>query len=112
MNASAIPHPAVGVSERSISQSAVPWLSLAGLAASVAIASGIYWDISWHETIGRDTVWTPAHLLTQFGAIVGGPASVFVIFRTRFPRDAAARKSSGNVVGFRAPLGVFILAWG
>ncbi len=112
MNASAIPHPAVGVSERSISQSAVPWLSLAGLAASVAIASGIYWDISWHETIGRDTFWTPAHLLTQFGAIVGGLASVFVIFRTTFAGDAAARKSSVNVLGFRAPLGVFILAWG
>src|SRR5260370_74065 len=112
MNASAIPHPAVGVSERSISQSAVPWLSLAGLAASVAIASGIYWDISRHETIGRDSFWTPAHLLTQFGAIVGGVASVFVIFRTTFAGDAASRQASVSVLGFRAPLGAFILAWG
>src|SRR5260370_13514145 len=104
MNASAIPHPAVGVSERSISQSAVPWLSLAGLAASVAIASGIYWDISWHETIGRDTFWTPAHLLTQFAAIGFGLASVFVLFPTPFAGDAASRDSSVDALGFRSPL--------
>jgi hypothetical protein len=78
----------------------------------VAIAAGIYWDISWHETIGRDTFWTPAHLLTQLGAVIGGMASAFVIFRTTWGSDAAARRSSVNVLGFRAPLGAFILAWG
>jgi hypothetical protein len=113
MNASAMTTPTVGISERSASRAtATPWLSLAGLAASAAIATGIYWDISWHETIGRDTFWTPAHLLTQLGAIIGGLASAFVIFRTTWGNDAAARRSSVNVLGFRAPLGAFILAWG
>lgn len=113
MNASAITQPSVGVSEKAVSAALkVPWLSLAGLAASVAIATGIYWDISWHETIGRDTFWTPAHLLTQLGAVIGGLASAFVIFRTTFGSDATARQSSVNVLGFRAPLGAFILAWG
>jgi hypothetical protein len=113
MNASAITQPSVAVSQRSVSQALkVPWLSLAGLAASVAIATGIYWDISWHETIGRDTFWTPAHLLTQLGAVIGGLASSFVIFRTTLGKDATARQSSVNVLGFRAPLGAFILAWG
>jgi len=113
MNASAMTTPSVGISERSVSRAAaIPWLSLAGLAASVAIATGIYWDISWHETIGRDTFWTPAHLLTQLGAVIGGIASAFVIFRTTWGNDAAARRSSVNVLGFRAPLGAFILAWG
>lgn len=90
----------------------VPWLSWAGLTASVAIASGVYWDISWHEAIGRDSFWTPAHLLIQFGAVVAGLASAWLIFRTTFLRDAAARQSSVNVLGFRGPLGAFILAWG
>jgi len=91
---------------------AVPWLSWAGLIASAAIATGVYWDISWHETIGRDSFWTPAHLLIQFGAIVAGLASASVIFRTTFSGDVEAKQSSVNVLGFRGPLGAFILAWG
>jgi hypothetical protein len=89
-----------------------PWLAWAGLIASAAIASGVYWDISWHETIGRDSFWTPAHLLIQFGAVVAGLASSFVIFKTTFAGDAASRQSSVGVLGFLGPLGAFILAWG
>jgi hypothetical protein len=113
MNAPSIAQPAIGVSEKSISRvAATPWLSWAGLVASVCISSGIYWDISWHETIGRDTFWTPAHLLTQFGAIVAGLAASWVIFGTTLAGSAQSRQSSVNVLGFRAPLGAFILAWG
>ena len=35
----------------------------------VAISSdmiGAYWDVAWHQTIGRDTFWTPAHLAIRF----------------------------------------------
>jgi hypothetical protein len=90
----------------------VPWLSWAGLIASVCIASGVYWDISWHESIGRDSFWTPAHLLIQLGAVVAGLVSSLVIFGTTLRGDAAARKASVNVLGFRGPLGAFVLAWG
>src|SRR5215472_11629516 len=103
----------LGVSAKVISKRAtVPWLSIAGLVASAAISSGIFWDISWHETIGRDTFWTPAHLLTQFGAVLAGLASSWVIFGTTLAGSAESKKSSVNVLGFRAPLGAFILAWG
>jgi hypothetical protein len=113
MNAPSIAQPAIAVTEKSISKvAATPWLSWAGLVASVCISSGIYWDISWHETIGRDTFWTPAHLLTQFGAIVAGLAASWVIFGTTLAGSAQSRQSSVNVLGFRAPLGAFILAWG
>jgi len=95
-----------------VRSSTIPWLSVAGLAASAAIALGVYWDISWHETIGRDSFWTPAHLLIQFGAVVAGLASSWVIFRTTFGSDFVARGCSVNVLGFRGPLGAFILAWG
>jgi hypothetical protein len=113
MNTTAIGAPSIGVSARAVSRaSTTPWLSWAGLAASAAIASGVYWDISWHESIGRDSFWTPAHLLIQFGAIVAGLASSLIIFGTTLRRDAAARQTSVNVLGFRGPLGAFILAWG
>ena len=91
---------------------AVPWLVWANVIASVCIATGLYWDISWHETIGRDSFWTPAHLLIQFGALLGAFGSAWVIMRTTFGGDSDARANSVNVLGFRAPLGAFIAAWG
>jgi hypothetical protein len=90
----------------------VPWLVWANVIASVCIATGLYWDISWHETIGRDSFWTPAHLLIQFGALLAAFGSAWVIMRTTFGGDAEARRESVNVLGFRAPLGAFIAAWG
>lgn len=107
-----IPVARQAVSAASTASTAIPWLSWAGLAASAAIATGVYWDISWHETIGRDSFWTPAHLLIQFGAVVAGLASSWVIFKTSLDRQSPVRQVSVNVLGFRAPLGAFILAWG
>jgi hypothetical protein len=91
---------------------AVPWLVWANVIASMCISTGLYWDISWHETIGRDSFWTPAHLLIQFGAVLGAFGSAWVIMRTTFGGDSEARANSVNVLGFRAPLGAFISAWG
>ena len=99
----------------SISQSktdGIPWLVWANVIASVCIATGLYWDISWHETIGRDSFWTPAHLLIQFGALLGALSAAWVIMRSTFGGDIEARRQSVNVLGFRAPLGAFIAAWG
>lgn len=90
----------------------IPWLVWANVIASVCIATGLYWDISWHETIGRDSFWTPAHLLIQFGALLGAFGSAWVIMRTTFGGDSETRRNSVNVLGFRAPLGAFIAAWG
>ena len=90
----------------------VPWLVWANVVASVCIATGLYWDISWHETIGRDSFWTPAHLLIQFGALLGAFGSAWVIMSTTFGGNPDARRDSVNVLGFRAPLGAFISAWG
>jgi len=90
----------------------IPGLVWANAIASVAIATGLYWDISWHETIGRDSFWTPAHLLIQFGAIMGAALSGLVILRTTFGGDAEARRNSVKVLGFYGPLGAFLAAWG
>jgi hypothetical protein len=90
----------------------IPWYIWASTTAAACIMSGIYWDISWHESIGRDTFWTPAHLLIQFGAVLAGFYSAYLIFSTTFARNPEARVTSVNVLGFRGPLGAFICAWG
>ncbi len=90
----------------------IPWLVWANVIASVCIATGLYWDISWHETIGRDSFWTPAHLVIQFGALLAAFGSAWVIMQTTFGGDTEARRNSVSVLGFRGPLGAFIAAWG
>jgi len=91
---------------------AVGWYIWSCVLASACIKVGLYWDISWHMTIGRDTFWTPAHLLIQFGAVLAGLSSAFVIFRATFHRDAAVREGAVKVLGFSGPLGAFLSAWG
>ena len=90
----------------------IPWHVWANVAAVTCAMAGIQWDISWHRSIGRDSFWTPAHLLIQFGAVLGAFGSAWVIMRTTFGGDTGERRNSVNVLGFRAPLGAFIAAWG
>ena len=56
----------------SIRVSAVPWYVWSAAMAVTSTTVGLYWDISWHVGIGRDTFWTPAHLAIQFGALLTG----------------------------------------
>ena len=84
----------------------------------VAVTSdmiGGYWDVAWHQTIGRDTFWTPAHLAIQLCGVLGGLTSGFLILSTTFRHSPAAlqrRAASVKIWGFRGPLGAFIAAWG
>ena len=45
----------------------VHWSVYAVLFASTSVLVGVLWDISWHQTIGRDSFWTPAHLAIYLG---------------------------------------------
>ena len=98
---------------RSLSRvTAVPWFVWTGIVAVSSIAFGLYWDISWHMTIGRDTFWTPAHLLIQFGGVLAAITCSWLIFSTTFAHDSTSRESSVRIWGFRGPLGAFLTAWG
>jgi hypothetical protein len=88
------------------------WLVWTSVAALTCVLVGSYWDISWHMTIGRDSFWTPAHLLIQAGGIIGGAGGAALIFATTFRRDAPLRDASIRVLGFRGPLGAFLSTWG
>ena len=36
------------------------------------------WDISWHESIGRDTFWTAPPFFIHFGGILAGAAAAYL----------------------------------
>jgi hypothetical protein len=80
--------------------------------AALCVMIGVYWDISWHMSIGRDSFWTPAHLLIQAGGLIAGLTSGYVALRTTFGRDVAAHDASVSFWGFRAPLGAWVCIWG
>ena len=91
---------------------AVPWYVWSLFGAVVSVVIGGYWDISWHMSIGRDTFWTPAHMLIQFCGILAGFTCAYLIFSCTLGRDAELASASVSVWRFRGPLGAFIAAWG
>jgi hypothetical protein len=90
----------------------IPWPLWVGAAAITSIVFGLYWDISWHMTIGRDTFWTPAHLAIQFGALLAALSCGYLILHTTLAGDPATRDASVRVWGLRGPFGAFLAAWG
>jgi hypothetical protein len=93
-------------------RSGTPWFVWASLVSVTCIVVGLYSDISWHLTVGRDTFWTPAHVLIQLGGIIGGASGCVLIFSTTLDRRSALRDRSIGVWGFRGPFGAFLAAWG
>lgn len=92
--------------------SGVPWYIWVGVAAVTSSTIGGAWDVSWHRTIGRDTFWTPAHMLIYLCGVLAGIVGIYLVARCTFGRDAEMRASSVSVLGLRAPLGVFLAGWG
>jgi len=88
------------------------WHARAVVFAAACVMVGVYWDISWHMSIGRDTFWTPAHLLIQAGGLIAGTTSGYVALRNTFRGTPEERAASVNFWGFRAPLGAWVCVWG
>ena len=90
----------------------VPWYCTAVVFAATCILVGIVWDISWHETIGRDTFWTPAHICIHLGGSLGGLVCGWLVLKTTFYGTDAERGAAVRVWGFRGPLGAWVTIWG
>ena len=85
----------------------IPWFVWTSIASGTCILAGVYWDISWHMSIGRDSFWTPAHLLIQAGGLIAGLSSGYVALNTTFRGTAAEKAATVSFWGFRAPLGAW-----
>jgi hypothetical protein len=90
----------------------VPWYLWCGVLAITSASIGGAWDVSWHRSIGRDTFWTPAHMAIQACGVIAAIICGYLIMVNTFGRSAESKAASVNVLGFRAPLGAFIAAWG
>ncbi len=90
----------------------VPWYLWCGVAAVTSASIGGNWDVAWHRSIGRDSFWTPAHMAIYACGVLAAIICGYLIFATTFGRSQSMRAVSVNVLGFRAPLGAFLAAWG
>jgi hypothetical protein len=88
------------------------WHAYAVVFAAAMVIVGLLWDISWHMSIGRDTFWTPAHLLIQGGGLIAGLGSGYLALHTTFRGTAAEKESAVSFWGFRAPLGAWVCVLG
>ena len=91
---------------------AIPWYIWCLVVATCSAVTGGVWDISWHKSIGRDSFWTPAHLLIYLCGVLAGGASAWLILRATFVKNGELHGASVRVWGFRGPLGAFLCAWG
>ncbi|MCS7026745.1 MAG: hypothetical protein NZV14_18250 [Bryobacteraceae bacterium] len=109
----------VPVAEADVARAAVAlrqdrpsWYVWSFLASTICAVLGVSWDISWHMSIGRDTFWSPPHLLIYTSGLLAGLTAAWVILGATFQRDTSPRLSSVRIWGFQGPLGAFVAAWG
>jgi hypothetical protein len=104
--------PAAAQAHAATRTTAIPWYVWCCVAAVTSSAVGGVWDISWHKSIGRDTFWTPAHMLIYLCGVLAGIACGYLILSTTLQKDSPLHDVSISMWGFRGPLGAFICAWG
>lgn len=93
-------------------RASVPWFVYAVLFASTSVIVGVLWDISWHQTIGRDTFWTPAHLAIYLGGVVSGLTCGWLALQLTFAGTTEQRGQTVRFWGFHAPFGAWVCIWG
>jgi hypothetical protein len=91
---------------------AIPWHVWCLAAAVASDAFGGYWDISWHISIGRDTFWTPPHMMVYMAGILSGLSCGYAILTTTFGPSRELKDRSVAIWGFQGPLGCFVATWG
>ena len=98
--------------EASILPASIPWHLAIAVCGACCIPLGALWDISWHMSIGRDTFWTPAHIVIYLGGVVPGITCGWLALRATFFGSATERGAAVNFWGARAPLGAWCCIWG
>jgi hypothetical protein len=92
---------------------AAGWHVYAVLFASGSVILGVLWDISWHQSIGRDTLWSPPHLAIYLGGVVAGIACGWHVLHTSFAASPAERAATVSFWKyFRGSLGAWMCIWG
>jgi hypothetical protein len=91
----------------------IPWYLWCSALAVLSVEIGGQWDLSWHESIGRDTFWTPPHIAIYLcGVLAGIVCGYLILYTTMIRRPPELMNRSVQVLGFSAPIGAFLAAWG
>ena len=77
--------------------------------ASFCSVVGLYWDVSWHVSVGRDSFFTYPHAVIYLGGVSAGIAGAWLFARSTF---GAGRSEGVTVWGMRGPVGGFAIGWG
>lgn len=95
-----------------VKAAALPWFCYVIVLGAACIPIGALWDISWHSTIGRDSFWTPAHLMIYLGGTLPGMTCGWLVLKTSFWGTTEERAASVKYLGFQGPLGAWVCIWG
>ena len=95
-----------------IRATSVPWIIPAVVFSSTAIVTGLLWDIAWHRSVGRDTLFTPPHDLEYLAALLAGLGCGFIVLRTTWFGTEVEKAAAVRFWGFRGPLGAWVCIWG
>src|SRR5580692_8909419 len=79
--------PSAPLARETARRESIPWYMWCCVVALSLGAFGGVWDISWHESVGRDTFWTPAHLMIYLCGVLAGLACGYLILATTFQKD-------------------------
>jgi hypothetical protein len=90
----------------------IPWYLWCAALAVTSSSIGGRWDVSWHESIGRDSFWTPAHMAIYLCGVLAGVVCGYLILNTTWRKPPKMVSRSVHVLGFTGPLGAFLAAWG
>src|SRR5271166_6806091 len=77
----------------------IPWYVWCLTAATAADLFCGYWDISWHISIGRDTFWTPAHMMVYLAGVLAGISCGYAILSTTFDSSRELKDQSVSIWG-------------
>ena len=90
----------------------IPWYLWSLVLAVVLVTVGGQADVSWHRSIGRDSFWTPPHMMVYACGLLAGISCAYLILATTFGTRQEFKQHSVHFFGLRAPTGVFLTAWG
>ena len=86
-----------------------PWRVIGALTVLALVgAFGNAWDLFWHIVIGRDSFWIPPHTMMYAAVALSGLIALAVVLGDTLRRADWL----SAMLGFRAPLGFFILGMG
>ncbi|EOZ95573.1 hypothetical protein A33Q_2935 [Indibacter alkaliphilus LW1] len=91
----------------------IPTYVYASVFSSLCIVIGLIWDISWHMSVGRDTLFSPPHIAIYVGAVIAGVFSGIKVLKTSFWGTTAEKSKAIKFWGiFHGSLGAMFCIWG